>query len=94
MITADPAAMRAASHTIAAETEAIAELIEDLQQAVDRLDDDWDGEAKEAYAVAQRSWLRSIRVMHRLIASLNTELDGAATSYAKLDADVASLWGR
>lgn len=74
--------------------EEITALIGDLTEKLDVLEQNWDGEAREAYALAQRQWNESMARLTGLAVSARGRAHRHAEDIGTFDARRSSAWTR
>lgn len=74
--------------------EEIVTLIGDLTEKLDALEENWDGEAREAYALAQRQWNESMVRLTALAASARGRAERHAEDVGAFDSRRSSGWMR
>jgi WXG100 family type VII secretion target len=68
------------------------DILSDLDDAVDRLDKTWDGDAKEAYLLAHRSWRESMHAMGVTFHKALIKVDSTRETMHAADNAMASAW--
>lgn len=63
-----------------------------LSIALDRLSNEWSGEASAAYVEAQRTWLRTTEEMARLLHASGSAAGTTVTRHLEARERVAALW--
>ena len=74
--------------------EEIVTLIGDLTEKLDVLEVNWDGEAREAYALAQRQWNESMARLTALATSARGRAQRHAEDISGFDSRRSSAWVR
>lgn len=59
--------------------------LDELDQKTTKLRQSWDGDAKEAYNVAQNAWNKKIGEMEQLLGSIGTKVNEVAADYNRTD---------
>lgn len=72
----------------------IAEHLDALEAHLDRLESAWNGEAREAFAVAQRRWNADVRALRALAASARERATRHIGDVDDFDARRAGAWAR
>jgi WXG100 family type VII secretion target len=71
----------------------IRKALADLDVAVDKVDEEWSGEAKVAYLRAHKQWSASIGTMMATFKEATARAKAAGQAFSALDAATAGAWG-
>ncbi|KPI12771.1 hypothetical protein OK074_8882 [Actinobacteria bacterium OK074] len=71
----------------------IKQQLDDLEAAVKRVANTWEGEAQEGYQRKQREWDQTAADLHATLLKIATALQSAADSYQATEKSNASTWG-
>ena len=80
-----PAEVHALSSFVGGKSREIESTLTDLETQVGRLKASWDGEAKDAYDIAQREWAKQINEMNALLGRVSGKLVEVADGYTATD---------
>lgn len=72
----------------------ISALLEQLSAKLQVLEGEWNGEAREAYALAQRQWNESMARLNALVASARGRAQRHAEDVGTFDSRRSSAWIR
>lgn len=81
----EPAKVTALSEEIRSKSSQIKGHLSTLDTDTSRLRNSWDGEAKQAYTVAQTDWNTKIGEMEALLTQISTKLGEIAADYVQTD---------
>jgi early secretory antigenic target protein ESAT-6 len=70
----------------------IKQQLDDLEAAVKRVANSWEGEAQEGYQRKQREWDQTAADLHQTLLKISTALQSAAESYQATEKSNASTW--
>jgi 6 kDa early secretory antigenic target len=87
------ASLNSASSSIASSATTIEQHLDYIKKHVDRVAADWDGDAKEQYAVVQAQWNTSAENMHTTLLKISKAVEQAAEHYQSTDKQAAGRWG-
>jgi early secretory antigenic target protein ESAT-6 len=71
----------------------IKQQLDDLEAAVKRVAQSWEGEAQEGYQRKQREWDQTAADLHATLLKISTALQNAAENYQATEKSNASTWG-
>jgi 6 kDa early secretory antigenic target len=71
----------------------IKQQLDDLEAAVKRVANTWEGEAQEGYQRKQREWDQTAADLHSTLLKISTALQSAAENYPATENTNASTWG-
>jgi early secretory antigenic target protein ESAT-6 len=71
----------------------IKQQLDDLEAAVKRVANTWEGEAQEGYQRKQREWDQTAADLHATLLKIATALQNTAESYQATEKSNASTWG-
>jgi early secretory antigenic target protein ESAT-6 len=71
----------------------IKQQLDDLEAAVKRVANTWEGEAQEGYQRKQREWDQTAADLHATLLKIASALQNAAESYQATEKSNASTWG-
>lgn len=72
----------------------ISDVLEKLTLRLDVLEEQWDGEAREAFAVAQREWNANMAELHALAARVRRRAQQHVDDFGAFDSRRSSAWTR
>ncbi|MEU8754334.1 WXG100 family type VII secretion target [Streptomyces chartreusis] len=71
----------------------IKQQLDDLEAAVKRVANSWEGEAQEGYQRKQREWDQTAADLHATLLKISTALQNAAENYQATEKSNATTWG-
>lgn len=71
----------------------IKQQLDDLEAAVKRVANSWEGEAQEGYQRKQREWDQTAADLHATLLKISTALQNAAENYQATEKSNAQTWG-
>jgi early secretory antigenic target protein ESAT-6 len=71
----------------------IKQQLDDLEAAVKRVAQSWEGEAQEGYQRKQREWDTTAADLHATLLKISTALQNAAENYQATEKSNAQTWG-
>lgn len=71
----------------------IKQQLDDLEAAVKRVANSWEGEAQEGYQRKQREWDTTAADLHATLLKISTALQNAAENYQATEKSNAQTWG-
>ncbi|PWD50524.1 WXG100 family type VII secretion target [Serinibacter arcticus] len=91
-ITVGFSALETASGDITTGANGIASTLADLEGKLKNLEADWDGDAKEAYRVAQAQWNGALEDMKALLLQVGTTVTNSHDAYKGVEGKAAAAW--
>lgn len=88
-----PAEVHTLSTYVSRKSADIGEALEELDRKVSQLKQSWDGEAKQAYELAQKQWLAQINEINGLLARVGGKLIEIGNDYSATDRRGANRFG-
>ncbi|WP_210592854.1 WXG100 family type VII secretion target [Streptomyces sp. GESEQ-35] len=82
-----------ASTDVKATAGRIKQQLDDLEAAVKRVANSWEGEAQEGYQRKQREWDQTAADLHATLLKISTALQSAADNYQATEKSNANTWG-
>lgn len=79
---------------VQAALDGIGEQLDALEAQLDRLESAWDGEAREAFAIAQRRWRGNFHALRALAASARERATRHVVDMDEVDRRRAGAWTR
>ncbi|MDC0772155.1 WXG100 family type VII secretion target [Streptomyces sp. HD] len=70
----------------------IKQQLDDLEAAVKRVANTWEGEAQEGYQRKQREWDQTAADLHATLLKISTALQSAAENYQATEKSNANTW--
>ena len=84
-----PEQMRSRSTEVRNEGENFQQVIDKMQNLINALRDEWEGQASEQFAIQFDTLKPSFIQMKQLIDDIGSQLDGTANAIERLDLDIA-----
>ena len=85
-----PEQMRTRAGEVRQQGETFQEVINRMQNVINELQTEWEGQASRAFAEQFNRLKPSFNEMRQLIDDIGTQLDGTANAVEQLDQDIAS----
>ena len=85
-----PEQMRSRASEVRVEGENFQQVIDKMQNLINVLQDEWEGQASQQFASQFESLKPSFNDMKQLIDDIGSQLDGTANAIEQLDQDIAS----
>ena len=89
----NPAQVQTLAECIRHGADGIRQQLEDLDNKVSRLKQQWDGSAKEAYAQAQQNWNRNLAEVEQILGNIATATSEISNGYSTSDQHAAGFFG-
>jgi early secretory antigenic target protein ESAT-6 len=67
--------------------------LDDLEAAVKRVANTWEGAAQEGYQNKQRQWDQTAEHLHQVLMKISTALQNSADNYQSTEKANANVWG-
>ncbi|MDT0378822.1 WXG100 family type VII secretion target [Streptomyces sp. RKND-216] len=67
--------------------------LDDLEAAVKRVANTWEGSAQEGYQNKQRQWDQTADHLHQVLMKISTALQNSADNYQSTEKANANVWG-
>lgn len=81
-----------ASTDVKATAGRIKQQLDDLEAAVKRVANSWEGEAQEGYQRKQREWDQTAADLHATLLKISTALQSAADNYQATEKSNSATW--
>lgn len=67
--------------------------LDDLEAAVKRVANTWEGSAQEGYQAKQRQWDQTAEHLHQVLMKISNALQSSADNYQSTEKANANVWG-
>ncbi len=82
-----------ASSDVRTTANSIKSQLDDLEAAVKRVANTWEGSAQEGYQTKQRQWDQTADHLHQVLMKISTALQNSADNYQSTEKANANVWG-
>lgn len=82
-----------ASQDVRTTANSIKSQLDDLEAAVRRVANTWEGSAQEGYQNKQRQWDQTADHLHQVLMKISTALQSSADNYQSTEQANANVWG-
>lgn len=89
----NPAQVQMLAESIRHGADGIRQQLEDLDNKVSHLKQQWDGSAQQAYAQAQQNWNRNLAEVKQILGNIATATSEISNGYSTSDQRAAGFFG-
>lgn len=82
-----------ASQDVRTTANSIKSQLDDLEAAVRRVANTWEGSAQEGYQAKQKQWDQTAAHLHQVLMKISTALQNSADNYQSTEQANANVWG-